>query len=146
MVFFFTNQHVDSIFGISRKVLYYWRKIGLFSPSKVTSGHHARYTFEDLVAIRTIKSLRDAGISTFVIKQVVAKLKKQYPELTNPLASKSLYVVGKEVNVADRKGSYNPLTGQGTLIENHEMKAWVAAVTLKGYAIPSFHEKRREAS
>lgn len=143
MTFFFTNHHIESMFGVSRKVLFYWRKIGLLSPSKKTAGCHARYTFEDLVAIKTIRSLRDAGISTFKIKKIVAKLKEQYPDLTNPLASKSLYVVGKEVNVADQKAPYNPLTGQGTLIRNHEMKAWVTAITLKGYAIPSYTKKRR---
>lgn len=113
MYFFFTNHHVEAIFKISRKLLFYWRKIGLFNPSEITQGKHSRYTFEDLVAIKTIKSLKDAGISTFKIKKVVAKLRKQFPDKINPLASKSLYVLGKEVIISDSKGSYNPLTGQG---------------------------------
>jgi hypothetical protein len=47
MNFFFTNLHIESIFTISRKILYYWRKIGLFSASERTPGSHSRDTFEE---------------------------------------------------------------------------------------------------
>ncbi len=122
MKFYFSSQQVESIFGISRKVLFYWKKTNLFQPAIKTHGNHARYTFQDLVANKTIKALQDAGISTFKIKKVATQLKKLYPDSKNPFAEKSLYVVGKEVTVMDREGSYNPLTGQETFIKNKDMK------------------------
>ncbi len=137
MNLFFSTSHIESLFDINRKVLFYWRKIGLFIPSIKSEGGHHRYSFSDLVALKTIKSLKDAGISTFQMKQVVRKLKIDYPESMTPLAEKSLYVVGKEVIVVDSIMPYNALSGQGTLLENKTIKASVRELTLHKFSIPS---------
>ena len=136
MDLFFSTLHIESIFDINRKVLFYWRKIGLFIPSIKSEGGHHRYSFSDLVALKTIKSLKDAGISTFRMKQVVRKLKTEYPESANPLAEKSLYVLGRGVIVVDKVMPYNVLTGQGTLLDNKTIKASVKELTLHKFSIP----------
>ncbi|MFZ5997445.1 MAG: MerR family transcriptional regulator [Nitrospirota bacterium] len=143
MNFFFTAQHIESIFGINRKVLFYWKKIGLITPSELTNGGHARYTFPDLVAIKAVKALRDAGISTNQIKKSILALKKEFPNAQNVLAEKSLYVIGKEIIVADSAIRFNPVSKQCTFINNNDMKAWVIDMTVKHFSLPIREEERK---
>lgn len=143
MKFFFTSRHIESIFGINRKVLFYWKKIGLVSPSELTNGGHARYTFSDLVAIKTVNALRDAGISTNQIKKNIVALRKEFPNAQNVLAEKSLYVVGKEIIVADSIAGFNPVSKQCTFINNNDMKAWVIDTTVKHFSLPIKRKERR---
>lgn len=143
MNFFFTSRQIESIFGINRKVLFYWRKIGLVTPSELTSGGHARYTFSDLVAIKTVNALRDAGISTNQMKKNIVALRKEFPNAQNVLAEKSLYVVGKEIIVADSIVGFNPVSKQCTFINNNDMKAWVIDMTVKQFSIPIKEKERK---
>lgn len=143
MNFFFTARHIESIFGITRKVLFYWKKIGLINPSELTNGGHARYTFSDLVAIKTINALRDAGISTNQIKKNVAALREEFPNVQNVLAEKSLYVVGKEIIVADSIAGFNPVSKQCTFINNNDIRAWVIDMTAKQFSIPIEKRERK---
>lgn len=135
-VFYYTSKHIESFFGKSRKVLYYWRKIGLLSENIKTNGGHYRYKFIDLVAIKTIIKIKEAGISTYKIKKVVMKLKKDYLKLKIPLAEKSFYVLGKEIMAIDKKGSFNPLTGQCAFIMNGAIKQSVKNIAMKKFDIP----------
>lgn len=141
--FYFSSKHVESLFGINRKVLYYWRKIGLLSNCIKTGGGHYRYKFIDLVAIKTIIKIRNAGISTYKIKRVVVKLKKDFPELSIPLAEKSFYILGKEVIAIDKKASFNPLTGQCTFIKNGDVKQSVQNITLQKFDMPAISKKNQ---
>ncbi len=143
MNIFFTARHIESIFGITRKVLFYWKKIGLVNPSELTNGGHARYAFSDLVAIKTINALREAGISTNQIKKNVVALREEFPNIQNVLAEKSLYVVGKEIIVADSIAGFNPVSKQCTFINNNDMKAWVIDMTVKQFSIPLKEERRK---
>ena len=55
-------QQVMAITGLSRRQLGYWRKTGLVAPQQLTSGGHARYSFADLLILKTAKKLIDAGV------------------------------------------------------------------------------------
>lgn len=133
---YYTSRHIEALLGINRKVLHYWRKIGLLTSGIRTEGGHYRYQFTDLVLIKTIIRIRKEGIGIHKIKKVAAELKKRYPELKEPLAEKSYYIVGKEVIATDKKGSFNPLTGQCTYIRNGEIKQFVKNMTLEKFNIP----------
>jgi DNA-binding transcriptional MerR regulator len=139
--FDYSSRHLESFFGISRKVLHYWRKIGLLSSGIKTKGGHYRYKFIDLVAIKTIIKIRDEGISTYKIKKVVMSLNKHFPALDVPLAEKSFYVLGKEVMATDKKGSFNPLTGQCTFIKNSDIRIDVKKIALNKFDIPTSSKK-----
>ncbi len=125
---YYSSRHIKTIFGISRKRLYYWRKIGLLSIGDRTNGGHCKYNFKDLVALQTIMELKDKKISTFTIKKVVEQLRVQYRDLDVPLAEKSFHVVGKEVLETDQKGSFNPLTGQSNFIKKWKMENYVIKI------------------
>jgi len=133
---YFTSKHVEAIFGIDRKVLLYWRKIGILNPQLTTPGGHFRYSFTDLAAVKTILMLNESGISTYKIKKMVEELKKQFPDITSPLTEKSFCVVGKEVLIVNRKGDYNPFTKQYSFIRFEETKSLVRSLTLDKFNIP----------
>lgn len=135
-ILYFTSKHIESMFSINRKVLLYWRKIGILNPGIKTDGGHYRYSFAELVAIKTIINLQDAGISTYKIKKTVEELKKQFPEIRSPLSEKSYCVFGKEVHVVDKKSDFNPLTGQYSFILCEETKSQVKNLTMDKFDIP----------
>jgi DNA-binding transcriptional MerR regulator len=139
---FFTSKHVEAFLGTNRKLLLYWRKIGIISPVNRSPGGHFLYSFADLVAIQTINKLKGAGISVNRIKKLVNELKKSFPHSRLPLSEKSLYVLGREVLVVDKKMDFNPITGQGTFIKNEELKTWVIEKTFKSFNIPYNENKQ----
>ena len=61
---------VVKIIGISRRQLQYWAQTDLVRPSARTPGGHARYAFEDLVALKAAKRLIDAGVSVQRIRRI----------------------------------------------------------------------------
>jgi len=135
--FYFTSKDIEIFFGISRKVLYYWRKIGIFEPKNYTKGNHHRYTFRDLVAIKTILELKEQGISTYKIKKFISEAKNIFPDIRTFLTEKKLYVIGNEIYISDSKMSFNPVNGQGTFITPKEIEKKVKTIALKCLNIPS---------
>jgi DNA-binding transcriptional MerR regulator len=135
---YFTSSHIEAILGINRKVLLYWRKIGILSPdlSKKSKGGHYRYSFTDLVTIKTILRLNEAGASTYRIKQAVQEFKKDFPEVKSPLSEKSFYVIGNVPYVIEGSRDYDPVTRQYSLIMTAETKSLVRALTLNKFEIP----------
>jgi DNA-binding transcriptional MerR regulator len=140
---YFTSRHIEAIFKINRKVLLYWRRIGILNPSVKTNGGHYRYSFAELVAVKTIIKLKAAGISTYKIKKTVEELKK-VSEIRSPLSEKSFYVIGKEVYVVDKQGDFSPCTGQYSFIFiwSEETKSQVKNLTLDKFDIPQTVKRR----
>jgi DNA-binding transcriptional MerR regulator len=71
---------VQKIVGISYRQLDYWARTGLVRPSirdAGGSGTQRLYSFEDLVVLRTIKKLLDAGVSLQRIRKAIGFLRDQ---------------------------------------------------------------------
>jgi DNA-binding transcriptional MerR regulator len=71
---------VQKIVGISYRQLDYWARTGLVRPSirdAGGSGTQRLYSFEDLVVLRTIKKLLDAGVSLQRIRRAIGFLRDQ---------------------------------------------------------------------
>jgi DNA-binding transcriptional MerR regulator len=69
---------VQKIVGISYRQLDYWARTGLVRPSVQDaggSGTQRLYSFEDLVVLRTIKKLLDAGVSLQRIRKAIGFLR-----------------------------------------------------------------------
>jgi DNA-binding transcriptional MerR regulator len=69
---------VQKIVGISYRQLDYWARTGLVRPSirdAGGSGTQRLYSFEDLVVLRTIKKLLDAGVSLQRIRKAIRFLR-----------------------------------------------------------------------
>lgn len=83
--------------GISYRQLDHWARTGLVRSSvRQASGRGSRrvYSFRDLVAVRVVGRLREAGVSVQTIRKAVAYL-KQHAE--QPLSTLNLVGHGKKV-------------------------------------------------
>ena len=108
----FTSRQVSAVTGLTLRQLHYWRKTGLVVPSGRTSGGHARYSFTDLVALRTAKQLLDAGISLRHIRRSIVSLQRLLPTLQQPLTELSIVATGDVVLVFHEGVAFEAVTGQ----------------------------------
>jgi len=108
----FTSRQAIQITGISQRQLAYWRKSGLLTPSHQTSGGHSRYTFTDLIALKTTKRLIDAGISLQKIRKSIKALTSALPLLKHPLSEMSLVATGDVILVFHEGAAFETLSGQ----------------------------------
>jgi uncharacterized protein (DUF433 family) len=90
----FTMDQAAKLSGLSEDQLRSWDTAGLFRPSlgwEDRRRHYSRiYTFEDLVALRTLARLREEGVSTRKLKQIGAYLKSLTEQ---PWVARSFFVV-----------------------------------------------------
>ena len=122
----YTCQQVMRITGLSRRQLSYWRKTGLINPQLQTTGGHARYTFADLLALKTAKKLIDAGVSVQRIRKSIVSLINFLPSCTAPLAELSLVATGDVILVLHRETAFEALTGQEWIYQVAELAKEVA--------------------
>jgi len=121
----FSRQQVTAITGLSSLQLSYWRKTGLVVPQGYTAGGHARYSFSDLIALRTAKRLLDAKISLQRIRTCLQSLTLFLPTADRPLVELSLLVTGDVVLVFHGQRSFDALTGQQWVFPIAELAAEV---------------------
>lgn len=88
---------VLALIGISYRQLDHWARTGLVRSSlRAASGRGSRrvYSFQDLVALRVVGQLREAGVSVRSIRKAVAFLKRHAEQ---PLSMLSLVGHGRKV-------------------------------------------------
>jgi DNA-binding transcriptional MerR regulator len=96
----FGGPQVCALIGITYRQLDYWDRSGLLRPSLESargSGSRRRYSYRDLVALKVIKQLRDAGVSLQAARKAIDFLETQ---LGSDLASSSLVVMGSDAVIA----------------------------------------------
>ncbi len=79
----FRSPQVCAVVGISYRQLDYWDRTGLLGPSmQIASGSGTQrlYTFQDIVTLRVIKRLKDAGTSLHKIRQAFEQLEEEVGE------------------------------------------------------------------
>jgi DNA-binding transcriptional MerR regulator len=108
----FTSRQATEITGITQRQLAYWRKSALLVPSHTTAGGHARYTFTDLIALKTAKQLLDTGVSLQKIRRSIASLLTYLPNLRQPLSGASIVATGDVVLVFQEGAAFEAITGQ----------------------------------
>ncbi len=97
----FTTGEAAKVAGVSHRTVDYWARTKLIVPSVADASGMGRtrlYNFDDLVALRVVRELREAGISTQRLRMVVRYLRKAgWPK---PLTNCRLIAVGKDVGFA----------------------------------------------
>ena len=124
----YRSRDVVGILKVSRRQLQYWAQTDLVVPSTQTPGGHSRYTFEDLVALKTAKRLIDAGVSVQRIRRSIRELRRVLPTVQSPLAELTLVATG-DVVLAFRDGTaFDAISGQEWVFEvaqfQREIEAW----------------------
>ena len=124
----FRTGDVVEILGISRRQLQYWAQTGLVAPSRLTPGGHRRYSFEDLVALKTAKRLIDAGVSVQRIRSSILALKRLLPNVKRPLSEMVLVATGDVVLAVRDGAAFDAISGQEWVFEvarfQREVEAW----------------------
>ena len=106
----YTLSRVREMLGVSRAVLTGLIDAGFVSPQRGPRNEH-RFTFRDLMLVRTAYSLQLAKIPPRKILRSLLKLKASLPEEL-PLTGMRLTAVGADVVVHDRLGNWAAESGQ----------------------------------
>jgi len=113
----FTGRRTAEIVGISYRQLDYWARTDLVRPSLVDaagSGTRRSYSYRDLLELKVIKSLLDAGIKLEQVRQVFSYVRDH---LGGDIATANLVISGtNSVLVQDGEELIDALrAGQGVL-------------------------------
>jgi DNA-binding transcriptional MerR regulator len=93
---------VCSLVGISYRQLDYWARTGLIKPSiqmAQGSGTQRRYSFTDIVQLKVVKRLLDAGMSLKKIRSAMSILREQLAS-NSPLTDVTLLSDGATIFAA----------------------------------------------
>ncbi len=113
----YSGARAAEIVGISYRQLDYWARTDLVRPSLVDakgSGSRRRYSYTDLLELRVIKSLLDAGIKLESVREVFTYLRDQLGE---DVTTANLVIQGSSSVVIQSDGELIDLVknGQGVL-------------------------------
>lgn len=107
----FRTRDVLQLLGISRRQLQYWAQTNLVEPSIKTRGGHHRYSFEDLVALKAVKRLIDAGVSLQRVRSGIRTLREALPKVSQPLSELTLVATGDLLLVLEEGAGFHALRG-----------------------------------
>ena len=112
----FSGTQAAKVVGISYRQLDYWARTDLIRPSlsdAAGSGSRRRYSYKDLLELRVIKTLLDAGIKLESVREVFEYLRQHVKE---DIASAHLVINGSSVVLARGSELIDVLNkGQGVL-------------------------------
>jgi DNA-binding transcriptional MerR regulator len=113
----FSGTKAASIVGISYRQLDYWARTDLIRPSLADasgSGSRRLYSYRDLLELRVIKSLLDAGIKLESVRRAFEYLRTH---VDTDIASAHLVISGSDVILCDGEQLIDVMRrgGQGVL-------------------------------
>ena len=106
----YTGTQVCKIVDISYRQLDHWTTTKLIKASLRSikgSGHHREYSFEDLLKVKIVKNLRDAGMSLQKIRKALISLEEimktetNYSDITVVSDGTSIYASKNEDDFID---------------------------------------------
>ena len=104
----YRGPHTCKIVGITYRQLDYWTRTGLVTPSiqpATGSGTQRLYSFNDLLQLKVIKSLTDAGASLQKVRQAIdyarENLADDWSKVTIVADSAGVYACTSEAEVFD---------------------------------------------
>ena len=112
----YSGTQAAKIVGITYRQLDYWARTDLIRPSLAEaagSGSRRRYSYRDLLELRVIKTLLDAGIRLESVREVFAYLRQH---VTSDIAAAHIVISGNQVMLCDGEELVDVLRrGQGVL-------------------------------
>jgi len=105
-----TTAQVCSIAGVARQTLEYWSGVRKLCGATLLPRAGKRYprywSLDDLVLVRSIKALRDAGCSLQKVARVKELLEEQW---TRGAGARFLYWDGSDISLVDDEGAVTAL-------------------------------------
>jgi len=113
----FSGPKAAEIVGVTYRQLDYWARTDLLRPSLVEakgSGTQRRYSYRDLLELKVIKSLLDAGIKLETVRTIFAYLRENLDE---DITTANLVIQGRESVLIQTDGELIDVVkrGQGVL-------------------------------
>ena len=112
----FSGTQAAKVVGITYRQLDYWARTDLIRPSLTDasgSGSRRRYSYKDLLELRVIKTLLDAGIKLESVRDVFEYMREH---VDSDIASAHLVINGNSVMLAEGNELIDVLRkGQGVL-------------------------------
>lgn len=106
----YTMRRVQQMLGISRVAIQRLVSAGFVTPTRGTRNEF-RFSFQDLMLLRTAQGLQDAQIPPRKILRSLRRLRATLPEEL-PLTGMRITAVGADVAVRDRRGTWEAGSGQ----------------------------------
>jgi tetratricopeptide (TPR) repeat protein len=106
----YTTRDVAALLGLSATQVRALIRDGLLSPAQGARGEY-RFSFQDLILLRTAKGLLAANVPRRRIRMALQKLQDQLPE-GRPLTGVRITAQGHHVVVRDGEEVWNPESGQ----------------------------------
>ena len=122
----FSRQQVANITGLTARQLNYWRRTEIIEPSSVTQGGHARYSFTDLIALKTVKQLLDHGVSLQKVRKSILALLRYLPMQQQPFSELKVIATGDVVLVFHQGIALDAVTGQEWILEVADLEKDIA--------------------
>lgn len=112
---YLNTRHIRRITGATARQLDYWQSKGLLTPSGTGKGERnwRDYTIDDAILARTIKALREEGVSLNKIEEVLKKI----AESGKSLRTLKLAAYGGDVYInTSTKEAIRAADGQSTFL------------------------------
>jgi tetratricopeptide (TPR) repeat protein len=106
----YATRDVAALLGLSVTQVRALLRDGLLSPAQGARGEY-RFSFQDLILLRTAKALLAANVPRRRIRTALQKLQEQLPA-GRPLTGVRITAQGHHVVVRDGKEAWNPESGQ----------------------------------
>src|SRR4051794_35845149 len=139
----YSGTQTAKVVGISYRQLDYWARTDLIRPSLTDaagSGSRRRYSYSDLLELKAIKKLIDAGIKLEQIRRVFEYLREH---VATDIASAHIVIDGNSVVLCDGEELIDVLKhGQGVLNVlslggvKEELEADLAPISAESIASP----------
>jgi DNA-binding transcriptional MerR regulator len=114
----YSGAKAAEIVGITYRQLDYWARTDLVRPSVTDatgSGSRRRYSYRDLLELRVIKSLLDAGIRLELVREVFSYLRENLGE---DVVAANLVIQGNQAVLVREGGELIDLVRQGQGVLN----------------------------
>src|SRR6266404_2511948 len=121
----YAAREVAKMLGLSLGEVRAYVRAGFLEPTRGARGE-LRFSFQDLVLLRTAQGLVSARIAPRRVRSALRKLKEQLPE-GRPLRGVHIRAVGDRIVVGDGRASWSPESGQVLFdFETQELARMVA--------------------
>src|SRR5580692_1018367 len=101
----YRREDVRRIADVTERQLRSWEKQGLVAPRE-------QFGFSDLLALKTLKKLRELHITPKQIQRAITSLKSRLADIDHPLAQLRITAEGKRITVHVAGNMMEPVSGQ----------------------------------
>lgn len=106
----YTSRDVADILGMTVREVQAHGRAGYLTPDR-GPGNRYRFSFQDLILLRTARGLTAAEVPPGRIRKVLSRLRRELPR-GRPLSEVRVGVSGDDIVVKDNGSAWNPESGQ----------------------------------